>query len=154
MNSQTTLPSKFSPFSLQNSPQHVSAMIDTQLQHLLRISNSIILNKERNVNTLPFSPDPNKNHDKVRRETQLATIKRNLPKSISTVGWEAYANGGNRVDWPGLGPTGDAATAKGAPFTPNTLPLPLPCRDQFFTANNKKLDRQTETVLKLGFAGA
>ena len=48
-------------------------------------------------------------------------------KSISTVGWEAYANGGNRVDWPGLGPTGDAATAKGAPFTPNTLPLPLPC---------------------------
>ena len=85
MNSQTTLPSKFSPFSLQNSPQHVSAMIDTQLQHLLRISNSIILNKERNVNTLPFSPDPNKNYDKVRRETQLATIKRHLPNLASVL---------------------------------------------------------------------
>jgi hypothetical protein len=60
-----------------------------------------------------------------------------VSKSISTVGWEAYANGGNRVDWPGLGSTGDAAMAKAGPFTPNTLPLPLPCRDPFFTAIEK-----------------
>jgi hypothetical protein len=71
------------------------------------------------------------------------------------------------VDWPGLGSTGDAATAKAAPFTPNTLPLPLPCRDQFFTANegapsesSKRalsqlvLSAAGKTVPNLGFAGA
>ena len=44
------------------------------------------------------------------------------------------------MDWPGAGPTGDAATAKGARFVPNTLPLPLPCRDHFFTAKKKILE--------------
>lgn len=76
MNSKTTLASNLSPFSLQNSPQHVSAIIDTKLQHLLRIS--IILNKERNVNTLHFNPNPNKNYDEVRRETRLATTTGHL----------------------------------------------------------------------------
>jgi hypothetical protein len=57
------------------------------------------------------------------------------PKSISTVGWEVDANGGDRVRWPGFGPTGDAATAIGAPFMSKTSPRPLRCRDNFFPAN-------------------
>ena len=76
-------------------------------------------------------------------------------KSISTVGWEAYANGGNRLPWPGLEPTSNAATANGAPFAPNTLPLPLPCRDHFFTAKKKILKYiwlSWQTMPKLGFA--
>ena len=47
------------------------------------------------------------------------------------------ANGPHRMDWSGLGSTGDTATAKGWPFTPNTLPMPLPCRDRFFLPNEK-----------------
>ena len=50
---------------------------------------------------------------------------------------DAHANGPHRMDWPGLRSTGDAATAKGWPFMPNTLPLPLPCRDRFFPPNEK-----------------
>ena len=76
-------------------------------------------------------------------------------QSISTVGWEAYANGGNRLPWPGLEPTGNAATANGALFAPNTLPLPLPCRDHFFTAKKKILEYiwcSRQTMPKLGFA--
>jgi hypothetical protein len=63
-----------------------------------------------------------------------------VPKSISTVGCKDDANGGCRVRWPGLGPTGDAATAKGRPVTSKTLPLPLPCRGDFFTAKEKILE--------------
>jgi hypothetical protein len=103
--------------------------------------------------------------------TPASKVRMIVPESISTVGWEAYANGGNHVDWPGLGSTGDAATAKAGPFTPNTLPLPLPCRDPFFTANEKDsiiylvfeictnlsqlvLSAAGKIVPNLGFAGA
>ena len=49
----------------------------------------------------------------------------------------AYANGPHRVVWPASPATGDAATAKGCPFTPKTLLLPLPCSDLFFPPNSK-----------------
>jgi hypothetical protein len=52
-------------------------------------------------------------------------------KSISTVGWEVDANGGDRVSWPGFGPTGNAATAIGAPFTSKNEPAAATLPRQF-----------------------
>ena len=66
-------------------------------------------------------------------------FKLNSPicKSISTVGANGHANGPHRMFWPASPATGDAATANPGPFTPKTLPLPVPCSDRFFPPNSK-----------------
>ena len=55
----------------------------------------------------------------------------------------------HRVVWPASSATGDAATAKGCPFTPKTLPLPLPCSDLFFSKDSGNLFGLTEITRRL-----
>ena len=58
-------------------------------------------------------------------------------QSISTVGANGCANGPHRDFWAGPPATGDAATGKLCPFTPQPPPWAQPSSEDFFTLNSR-----------------